>query len=296
MPLNFLQVIALAILQGVTELFPVSSLGHAVVVPGVLHWPLDPKGPGMLPFLVILHLGTAAALLIFYWRDWLNLLLALFGGGDPSIRAAQRRLILMLLVGTVPAAIAGAALNHTLRLMFAVPTLASALLVINGIILFVGDRWRHLKSASAGAPEGKPLEALTIWDALIIGITQAFALIPGISRSGVTIIAGLRRKLSPDAAAHFSFLLATPIILGAGLLEIPKVLDKVHHGHDVADYMTKSIVGGVVAGVLAFLSVAFLTRYFRLHEVKALRPFAYYCVVVGIVAIVLLKPWAAGGQ
>jgi undecaprenyl-diphosphatase len=296
MPLSYLQVIALAILQGVTELFPVSSLGHAVVIPGVLLWPIDPKGPGLLPFLVILHLGTAAALLVFYWREWLKLLLALIGGGDPAERPALRRLILMLIVGTVPAAFAGAAFNHTLRTMFAIPTLAAAILVINGIILFFGDRRRHLKSAGLDAPEGKPIEALTVWDALIIGVTQAFALIPGISRSGVTIIAGLNRKLSSDAAAHFSFLLATPIILGAGLLEVPKVLDKVHAGHDVADYMTKSIAGGVVAGVFAYLSVAFLTRYFRMHEVKMLRPFAIYCVVIGIgaIAIMLTRAPAAG--
>jgi undecaprenyl-diphosphatase len=288
MLLNYLQVIALAILQGVTELFPVSSLGHAVVIPGVLLWPIDPKGPGLLPFLVILHLGTAAALLIFYWREWIKLLLALVGAGDPAERPALRRLILMLIVGTVPAAIAGATLNHTLRTMFAVPTLAAAILVVNGIVLFFGDRRRRLKSAGLEAPEGKPIEALTFSDALIIGVTQAFALIPGISRSGVTIIAGLHRKLAPEAAAHFSFLLATPIILGAGLLEVPKVLNKVKYGHDVADYMTKSIAGGIVAGIFAYLSVAFLTRYFKVTEVKMLRPFAIYCVVIGIAAIAIM--------
>ncbi len=295
MLLSYLQVIALAILQGVTELFPVSSLGHAVVIPGVLLWPIDPKGPGLLPFLVILHLGTAAALLIFYWREWIKLLLALVGAGDAAERPTLRRLIVMLIVGTVPAAIAGAALNHTLRTMFAVPTLAAGILVINGIILFVGDRRRRLKSAGLESPEGRPLESLTVWDALIIGVTQAFALIPGISRSGVTIIAGLSRKLSPDAAAHFSFLLATPIILGAGLLEVPKVLDKVKYGHDVADYMTKSLAGGLVAGVFAYLSVAFLTRYFKTTEVKMLRPFAIYCVVIGIAAIAIMLSRAPAG-
>jgi undecaprenyl-diphosphatase len=288
MLLSYLQVIALAILQGITELFPVSSLGHAVVIPGVLLWPIDPKGPGLLPFLVILHLGTAAALLIFYWREWIKLLLALVGAGDAAERPALRRLILLLIVGTVPAAIAGATLNHTLRTMFAVPTLAAAILVINGLILFFGDRRHRLKSAGLASPEGRPLEALTFRDALIIGVTQAFALIPGISRSGITIMAGLNRKLSPDAAAHFSFLLATPIILGAGLLEVPKVLAKVNSGHDVADYMTKSIAGGIVAGIFAYLSVAFLTRYFRVHEVKMLRPFAIYCVVIGIAAIAIM--------
>ncbi len=288
MPLNYLQVIALAILQGVTELFPVSSLGHAVVIPGVLLWPIDPKGPGLLPFLVILHLGTATALLVFYWREWVKLLLALVGMGDAAERPALRRLILMLIVGTVPAAAVGAVFNKSLKENFAVPSLAAAILVVNGIVLLVGDRRRRLKSAGLDAPEGKSLEALTVWDALIIGVTQAFALLPGISRSGFTIVAGLARKLSPDAAAHFSFLLATPIILGAGLLEVPKLLFKINHGHDVADYMTKSLVGGVFAGVFAYLSVAFLTRYFRVHEVKMLRPFAIYCILLGIAAIAIM--------
>src|ERR1700743_1228730 len=173
MLLSYLQVIALAILQGITELFPVSSLGHAVVIPGVLLWPIDPKGPGLLPFLVILHLGTAAALLIFYWREWIKLLLALVGAGDAAERPALRRLILLLIIGTVPAAIAGAALNHTLRSALAAPTLAAATLVVNGIILFFGDRRHRLKSAGLESPEGKPIEALTYADALIIGVTQA---------------------------------------------------------------------------------------------------------------------------
>jgi undecaprenyl-diphosphatase len=288
MPLSFLQVIALAILQGVTELFPVSSLGHAVIIPGVLLWPLDPKGPGMLPFLVILHLGTAAALLVFYWREWLKLLLAFLGLGDSAERPALRRLLLLLVVGTVPAAIAGAVLNKPLRQAFAVPTLAAAILVVNGIVLFIGDRRHRLKGISTAATGGKALEDMTVADALIIGVTQCFALIPGISRSGVTIIAGLTRRLGPDAAAHFSFLLATPIILGAGLFEVPKLLYKIENGHDIADYMTKSVVGGIVAGIFAFISVAFLTRYFRVTEVKMLRPFAIYCVVVGIVSIAIL--------
>src|ERR1700754_2372774 len=146
MLLSYLQVIALAILQGITELFPVSSLGHAVVIPGVLLWPIDPKGPGLLPFLVILHLGTAAALLIFYWREWMKLLLALVGAGDPAERPVLRRQIVMLIVAPIPAAVIGAAFNHTLRTMFAVPTLAAGVLVINGIILFFGDRRRRLKS------------------------------------------------------------------------------------------------------------------------------------------------------
>jgi undecaprenyl-diphosphatase len=185
MLLTIYQVIALAILQGVTELFPVSSLGHAVIVPGLLIWPLDPKGPGMVPFLVILHLGTAAALLVFYWREWVKLLLALLGMGDAAERPALRRLIVMLIVGTIPAAIVGALFNHTLKEGFAVPAIAAIFLIVNGLVLFFGDRWRRLKTAGAAhdGTVGKQLEELTVVDALIIGVTQITALIPGISRS-----------------------------------------------------------------------------------------------------------------
>ncbi len=288
MPLNFLQVIVLSILQGVTELFPVSSLGHAVVLTGVLEWPVDPKGPGLVPFLVLLHLGTAVALLVFYWREWVKLLLALLGMGDAAERPALRRLILMLIVGTIPAAAIGAVLNKPLKEMFAVPTIAAGFLLINGLILFFGDRRRRLKSTGLGGELGKDLDALTVWDALIIGIVQAGALIPGISRSGVTIITGLGRKLSADAAAHFSFLLATPIIFGAAVFEIPKLVQRIHSGKVGSDYLTMSVAGGVIAGIFAYLSVAFLTRYFRVNEVKVMRPFALYCIVVGLGAAVYM--------
>jgi undecaprenyl-diphosphatase len=285
MLLEFYQVIVLAILQGVTELFPVSSLGHAVIVPGLLIWPIDAKGPGLVPFLVILHLGTAAALLAFYWRDWLKLLLALVGAGNAADRPVQRKLIVLLIVGTIPAAIAGALFNHALKEGFAVPGIAAIFLIVNGVILFLGDRKRRLQTAGLGSAEGKPIEDITVLDALIIGVTQIAALIPGISRSGVTIIAGLRRKLAPDAAAHFSFLLATPIILGAGVLEVPKLLKGIHNGHVDAQYLHYSLIGGVVAGIFAFISVAMLTRYFRVSEVKVMRPFAFYCLLLGIVSL-----------
>jgi undecaprenyl-diphosphatase len=285
MPLSFLQVILLALLQGVTELFPVSSLGHAVVIPAALLWPFDPKGPGMLPFLVILHLGTATALLIFYWREWWKLLLALIGAGDPVARPLLRRELLMLVIATVPAAIVGAVANRPLREAFAVPGLAAIFLIVNGVVLFVGDRRHKIRTASGVS--GKELEALTAWDAVIIGLAQCTALIPGISRSGVTIIAGLGRKLTADAAAHFSFLMATPIIGGAGLLEVPKLLHGIKEGRVDSEYLTMSIAGGVAAGIAAFASVAFLTRYFRVTEIKVMRPFSIYCALIGIAALAL---------
>jgi undecaprenyl-diphosphatase len=285
--LTLIQVIILAIVQGVTELFPVSSLGHAVVIPALLGWGVDPRGPGLLPFLVILHLGTAVALLLFFWREWIDLALAVVGAGDPAKRQAMRRLIVLLIVGTIPAAAAGAVLNKPLKELFAVPLAAAGFLVVNGVVLFLADRRHRLRTSIAGA-DGKSIEALTMTDALLIGVSQCAALIPGISRSGATILTGLSRKLTADAAAHFSFLLAAPIIGGAAVLEIPKLLTAIHEGHANSQYLTYSVIGGVIAGVAAFLSVAFLTRYFRATEVKMMRPFALYCIIAGIAAVAWL--------
>jgi len=283
--MSFLQAIFMAVLQGVTELFPVSSLGHAVVVPAALAWPIDPRGPGFLPFLVILHLGTATALLAFYWREWVGLAQAAVGLGDPATRAAYRRLIVMLVIATVPAAAAGFFFNHFFRDLFGAPGLAAIFLIVNGIILFVGDRRHRLRTAQPGGEAGKGLDGLTVSDALIIGVAQCAALVPGISRSGSTIIAGLGRRLSSDAAAHFSFLLAAPIIGGAGILEVPKLLRAVKEGHVHSDFLGMALVSGVAAGVAAYLSVAFLTRYFKVTEIKMMRPFALYCALIGLAAI-----------
>jgi undecaprenyl-diphosphatase len=291
--MSFLQAILLAVLQGVTELFPVSSLGHAVVVPALLIWPFDPKGPGYLPFLVILHLGTATALLIFYWREWIGLLRGILGMGDQAARTQAWRLLKMLIIGTVPAALLGYLFNSTLRSLFAVPALAAILLIVNGIMLFLGDRRHRVRMANGET--GKDIADLTVWDAAIIGFVQSAALLPGISRSGATIVAGLARRLSSDAAAHFSFLLATPIIGGAGLLEVPKLVRAVHNGKAGAEDLNTALIAGVVAGIAAYLSVMFLTRYFRATEIKMMRPFAIYCFLFGLASFAWLhfQPFAS---
>lgn len=286
MDLNIIQVIVLAILQGVTELFPVSSLGHAVIIPALLVWPIDPRGAGLLPFLVILHLGTAAALLLFYWRDWIGLATAVVGRGEKQARAASLKLITLLAIGTVPAAVLGFLLNHLFRELFGAPGLAAIFLTLNGVMLWVGDRKHRLRQNAEGG--GKSIEALTPMDALVIGLAQCAALLPGISRSGATIITGLGRGLSAGAAAHFSFLLAAPIIGGAGILEVPKLMHAIHAGRVGSTYLTYSLIGGVVAGIAAWLSIAFLTRYFRVTEVKMMRPFAIYCVIAGAGALAVL--------
>jgi undecaprenyl-diphosphatase len=278
--MDALQAVVIAILQGATELFPVSSLGHAVVLPALLHWGIDQRAPEFLPFLVMLHLGTATALLLYFWRDWWALFTGLVGiGGGHQVRES-RRVFLLIVIATIPAVIIGFALEKFVRGLFGSPVVAASFLVLNGFLLLFGERLR--------AQGHRQLSALNTVDAVVIGCWQCLALIPGISRSGATIVGGLLRGIDHGGSAHFSFLIATPIILGATVLEVPKLL----HEHVVAGVFELSALAAVVAGVTAFASTAFLMRYFRRHDSWALNPFAYYCFVVGAGALAMLL-WAA---
>ncbi|HYM31349.1 MAG TPA: undecaprenyl-diphosphate phosphatase [Candidatus Cybelea sp.] len=276
--MSTLQAILYAVLQGITELFPVSSLGHAVVLPRLLDWGLDQKSPHFLPFLVVLHLGTALALLIYFWRDWIGLALGVLGLGDPAARPAMRRLFVLLVVGTIPAVVLGFTLEKFFRTLFGSPPVAAAFLIVNGFLLFAGERLR--RQGQSGT-----LDGLTWRGALAIGFWQCTALIPGISRSGATMVGGLLAGLHHEQSARFSFLLATPIIAGAGALEVPHLL---HGAADGASLSSLAWLAGAVAGVTAFLSVAFLMRYFRGHDLQALDPFAWYCWAAGGLSLVLL--------
>jgi undecaprenyl-diphosphatase len=283
--MTFIQAILFAVVQGVSELFPVSSLGHAVILPAVLGWHVDQDSLQFLPFLVVLHVGTATALLIYFWREWWGLLQALFGRGEAI--AEQRHLIALLVIGTLPAVVLGFVFEHRLRHLFGSPVAAAIFLIINGFVLFGGERLR--RRALAARDRGELGDAS--WrDALVVGLWQTAAFLPGISRSGATIVGGLLVGLRHEAAARFSFLLATPVIAGAAALEIPKLR------HLPIDAGAAALSGGVlwiaglVAGVTAYASTAFLMRYFRSHdENPALDPFAYYCWAAGILALVLLK-------
>lgn len=277
-----LQAILIAFLQGVTELFPVSSLGHAVVVPALAGWNIDQRSPDFLPFLVVLHVGTAVALLAYFWRDWVGIALALLGFATKEERAYGRRLLLLIIVATIPAVIVGGVLSEWLRGLFGSPVVAATFLIVNGVALFAVERLRRRAVKATG---GRNLDELGILDALIIGIWQCAALIPGISRSGATIGGGLLRGLHHDASAHFSFLIAAPIIAGAAVHEIPRLL---HHAEGAPGISGIAILAGVVAGVTAWLSTAILMRYFKRHDFDALDPFAYYCVAAGALALVLL--------
>ena len=273
-----IQAFLIAILQGASELFPVSSLGHAVVVPALLHWPLDQKAPAFLPFLVLLHTGTAAALLAFFWRDWWALACGVVGRGDDATVNAMRRRFVLIVIATIPAVILGATLEKFVRGLFASPILAAAMLVLNGMLLLFGERLRKTGGA-------RDLDSLNGWDALAIGCWQCTALVPGISRAGATMVGGLLRGLNHGASAHFSFLIATPIIIGATVLEVPKLL----HADIPAGVFEMSAIAAVVAGLTAYASTWFLMRYFRRHDSWALTPFAIYCVVAGLGSLAFLR-------
>ena len=277
--MSFLAVVIIAILQGVTELFPVSSLGHAVVLPAVLGLAIDQKDPAFLPFLVVLHLGTATALLAYFWRDWVGIVKALLHLGRGDWRARVRP-IELIVIATIPAIVIGYLLEKPLRELFGKPVIAAAFLIVNGVLLYAGERIRRRRDAAGAADAG----TLTRRGALAIGLWQCLAFLPGLSRSGATLVGGLLSGLNHGAAAHFSFLIATPVILGAAILEIPKLL----HQDVAAGTMGLALLGGVIAGIAAFLSTAFLMRYFRRHETQALDPFAWYCVAIGVVGLVVL--------
>src|SRR5580704_9254441 len=284
-------ILFLAALQGVTELFPVSSLGHAVVVPPLVGLNFRETDPAFVPVLTVLHLGTAGALLFLYRRDWARIIAGFFRAAVRGrIDDPDQRLAIMLVVGTVPAGVIGLLLQDPLKSLFGNPRLASGLLILNGGILFAAEMFRRRderrrKAAGAavmahedGDPEFAQIEGLSLRTTVFVGIFQAGALLPGISRSGITMAAGLVAGLRHEEAARFSFLLATPIILAAGLLEVPTL------GSD-APTLLVAIAAAVVAGLVAYASARFLLRYLRLGR---LDPFAYYCAALGAAGLVFI--------
>jgi undecaprenyl-diphosphatase len=272
--MNLFQAIVLAVIQGVTELFPVSSLGHAVVIPHLFGWNIDQEGDTFLPFLVLLHVGTALALLIYFWRDWWLLLSSLVEREDTDARNESRRLLLLLVIGTIPAGLIGLVFRHSLEELFSEWRLVAVFLMLNGVMLAVGEFLRR----RAGSAK---LASLKAWQAVGIGASQAVALFPGFSRSGATLVGGLLVGLEHQSAARFSFLLATPIIFAAGLVEVPKLLQPTERA-----FLVPALIAGVIAGVMAYLSTWFLMRYYKQQEVNALLPFAAYCVILGAVTLI----------
>jgi undecaprenyl-diphosphatase len=279
----------LGLLQGATELFPVSSLGHAVIIPTLLHWSYRQSDPTFLPFLVLLHLGTAGALLVLYWRDWVRIVRGFVTAAVRGrVENPDQRLAMLLVVGTVPTGVVGVFFQKQFQGLFANPRAAASFLVVNGILLLGAELLRRRAERRAqleGRDRVAQEEAFTDVSGLsyraagLVGVCQVLALFPGISRSGVTMGGGLLAGLRHQEAARFSFLLATPIIGAAGLLEVPELL---RPGVPLASYL----LGAVLAGLAAYASARFLIRYFRSGR---LDPYAWYCVVVGIGALLLLR-------
>ncbi|SFW73104.1 undecaprenyl-diphosphate phosphatase [Amycolatopsis australiensis] len=301
--LDYFEAIVVGAFQGVTELFPVSSLGHSVLIPAVVggQWARDldvsaPESP-YLAFIVGLHVATAAALLLFFWRDWVRIV----GGFFSSIRhrrvqTAGERLAWLIVLATIPVGVSGLLLEHLFRTTLGKPIPAAAFLIANGVVLYTGELLRRRANAgpvpvpadapgaavdaAADAAADVRLSRMSFGRGTLIGSAQVLALLPGISRSGVTMVAGLLRGLSHEDAARFSFLLATPVILAAGVLKIPDLFGPLGAG----------IHGQVLAGSLAsfasaYLAVRFLTRYFH---TRTLTPFAFYCVLAGAGALTVL--------
>ncbi|GBR08025.1 undecaprenyl-diphosphate phosphatase [Acetobacter oeni] len=284
--MTLLQALIIAILQGATELFPVSSLGHAVLLPALLHWPFNESDEIFLPFLVMLHLGTSVALFIFFWRDWAAIITGALGIHGSRYRVESFKILWLLAIATLPAVIVGAALEHILRHLFGSPLPVAGLLVVNGLLLLAVERLRgRFGPATTGVPEAsRPVASLTARDALFIGCFQCLALFPGLSRSGATIAGGLLRGLHHDVAARFSFLMAEPIILAATAHQMMKM----RHMTITHDQIHIGLIAAVVSGITALISTGILMRYFRNHDNWALAPFAYYCIAFGLGSLVVL--------
>ncbi len=283
--LTYLQAIIIGLLQGISELFPVSSLGHSILVPALVggswkHLVTETatnhsEGSSYLAFIVALHVATAIALLIFYWRTWLKLIKAFFHTlSTRKIETSNERLIWLLIIATIPVGITGLIFEHPLRTLFAKPLAAAVFLTINGLILFGAEQ---LRKRAVKRPK-RAMSSLSYKEAGAIGSFQILALLAGISRSGIAMVGGLLRGLDHEDAANFSFLLATPVILAAGVLKLPSLFGPAGHG-----IHGQVLAGALVAGIAAYASIRFLTRYF---ETKTLTPFAIYCLVVGVICIV----------
>jgi undecaprenyl-diphosphatase len=288
---DYAQAIILGLIQGVTELFPVSSLGHSVILPQLFGWTSVVAAQSasesyFLAFLVGLHVATALALALFYRDQWFRIVRGLIRSlRRRQIETSDERLGWLLVVATIPAGMVGLVLEHPLRVLFATPVAAAGFLIVNGFVLLGGEwiRRRAQVRAVVAAHEqtatgDRRLDTLEFREAGVVGVAQVFALLAGISRSGITMVAGLVRGLDHQDAARFSFLLATPIILAAGVYKLPDLLGP--NGDGVRGQV---LAGSIAAGVAAYLSVRFLSRYFA-H--RTLLPFAVYSLAAGVLALI----------
>jgi undecaprenyl-diphosphatase len=288
-PISYFQAIVLGLLQGVAEPFPVSSLGHAVILPRLFGWDIHQNDDYFLTFLVATHLATALVLLGIFFDDWRRIAAGLLRSlRDREIAPddADARLGWLLVVGTIPAGILGLLLEHPLRSLFASAPSAAAFLTLNGVLLLAFERLRRNAPVVGEdvARSDERIARLTWRQAIAVGTSQAAALIPGISRSGMTMGGGLLVGLSNEDAARYGFLLATPIIGAAALLKLPDLF-----GHKGDGVRGPALVAALCAAVATYLAVRFLLRYL---ETNRLTPFGIYCVGAGVVCTVI---FALGG-
>ncbi|HXH98199.1 MAG TPA: undecaprenyl-diphosphate phosphatase [Gaiellaceae bacterium] len=282
-PISYFQGAMLGLLQGVSELFPVSSLGHSVILPKLVGWDIHQKDPYFLSFLVATHIATALVLLFFFRTDWWRILKGLGRSlRDREIAAddTDAKLGWLLVVGTIPAGILGLTLEHKLRSVFASPQSAAIFLAVNGVVLYGAELLRRRAPETAEDDDARIARQVSWGESVLVGAAQALALIPGFSRSGATMGGGLLVGLSHKDAARFAFLLATPIIGAAGVLKLPELAGSQGNG-----VRGQAVVGALCAAVTAYLSVRFLMRYF---ETRTLTPFAVYCAAAGTAAAIYL--------
>ncbi len=276
--MNIINDIILSLTQGISELFPISSLGHSIIIQSLLNIHVTKNSAFFLPFIVSLHVGTAIALIIFFFKEWKGIVYALFKtaiSGKLSNNKTEN-FAWKLVIATIPVGIVGLLFKNFFAQIFKSPQIAAIFIIINGVILYLGEILIRKKNTVV-----KKIEDITFLDSIIIGSSQILALIPGISRSGASMVAGLLYKLDHEDAAYFSFMLATPVILAAGVLEIP-TLFTIHY----AQAFMYAAIGAVISGIAAYLAVKFLMKYFQSGTLK---PYAYYCATAGIIALIVLR-------
>jgi undecaprenyl-diphosphatase len=284
-PISYLQALILGLTQGIAEPFPVSSLGHGVIIPGLFGWNIHQNDDYFLAFLVATHCATAIVLFFYFFADWMRIFRGLgrsirdrrIGAGDDDARLGW-----LLVMGTIPAGILGLALQHPLRTLFASPETASLFLILNGILLLAFERLRRRRPEHGdgeGDSDPRIARRVSLKQAAAIGTAQAAALIPGISRSGVTMGGGIMVGLSNEDAARFGFLLATPVIAAAGLLKLPELFGSAGDG-----VRGPALVGALAAAFTTFFAVRFLLRFFKTNR---LTPFGIYCLVAGTVCTLI---------
>jgi undecaprenyl-diphosphatase len=343
--LTYAEAGVIGILQGITELFPISSLGHAVLIPAIIggSWAQDlnvsrAESP-YLAFIVGLHVATAIAMIIYFWRDWVRIVKAFFASlghvisPEPGTQrfmpqGTDQTLAWMIILATIPVGLAGIALEHTFRTIFSKPILTASFLFLNGFILLAGERARRRHADMEAQEIASDLQAITErqragvaagggagggrhssgqralkqqhaslaveadrrivrrtgWlGAVGLGASQILALLPGISRDGTVMVAGMFRGLSRQDAARFSFLLSAPVILAAGLLKVPDLTGPLGAG-----IRGPILFGSLLSGIAAFLALRFLVRYFS-DPKRTLTPFAIYCLAAGLGSFIYLS-------